>query len=246
MVLGPICVNLEKVMDASCGAREICISIPFLLYNCTGLSLAIADCGNNNKGNSLPMPSCYQLIGQEQFLPRKQGVALVSSEQDSATTASSNDNFVKKHTISVRESAKLQPHGFLISHLPSTGSTHFQNSMNGDAARSQLKFFRMVGNGAHAENGESRKVQAFMFSPPCSSPAGELMVSLSTCSSECGTENFQITTWSSPFYLVPASGSTSVVIPEPCTTGAFILSVTSSPASGALGRRTRAITFQPR
>eukprot|EP00268_Persea_americana_P023609 TRINITY_DN23168_c0_g2_i2.p1 TRINITY_DN23168_c0_g2~~TRINITY_DN23168_c0_g2_i2.p1 ORF type:complete len:2954 (+),score=526.87 TRINITY_DN23168_c0_g2_i2:1710-10571(+) len=243
---GPICVNLEKVMDAFCGAREICISIPFLLYNCTGLSLAIADCGNNNKGNPLPMPSCYQLIGQEQFLPRKQGVALASSQQDSTTTASSNDNFVKKHTISLRESAELRPHGFLISHLPSTGSTHFQNSMNGDTARSQLNFFRMVGNGSHAENGESRKVQAFMFSPPCSSPAGELMVSLSTCSSECGTEYFQTTTWSSPFYLVPASGSTTVVIPEPCTTGAFILSVTSSPAGGALGGRTRAITFQPR
>lgn len=263
MILGPICVTLEKVMDACCGARELCISIPFLLYNCTGLSLTIADCDNKKKGNSFPMPSCYDLIGLEQFLPRKQGVGLVSSEQDSTTTASTIDNFVKKHTVSLRESANLRSHGFLTSHFPSTGSsTHFlnhpdnqdvasghafQNSTNEGTARSQMNLFRMVGNGSRAvENGESRKVQAFMFSPLCSSPAGELMVSLSTCSSECGTEHMQSSTWSSPFYLVPTSGSTSVVIPEPWTTGAFIISVTSSPATGALAGRTRTITFQPR
>ncbi|XP_058105019.1 intermembrane lipid transfer protein VPS13 isoform X6 [Magnolia sinica] len=264
---GPICVTVEKVMDAFCGARELCISIPFLLYNCTGLPLTISDCGNENKGSAYPIPSCYNLVGLEKLLARKQGLALVSFDQDSSSTLPNFKKIVnlssKKHTISLRENSSLHSHGFLKNQIPSyNSSTHFcgdlenhdltfgkapfRSSMNGGSSGSQSNLSEKVGNGLSSlENEESRKARAFMYSP-CNFPASELMVRLSTYLSEHESQNIPSSMWSSSFFLVQPGGSTSVIIPQPRTAGAFIISITSSLVAGALAGKTRAITFQPR
>ncbi|XVF60869.1 hypothetical protein PTKIN_Ptkin08bG0082800 [Pterospermum kingtungense] len=48
------------------------------------------------------------------------------------------------------------------------------------------------------------------------------------------------------FPLLPQSGSTTILVPQPSSNAMFILSVTSSAIAGPFAGRTRAITFQPR
>uniref|UniRef100_F6I5I0 Vacuolar protein sorting-associated protein 13 VPS13 adaptor binding domain-containing protein n=1 Tax=Vitis vinifera TaxID=29760 RepID=F6I5I0_VITVI len=143
---GPTYLTVEKVMDAFSGARELCIFVPFLLYNCTGFSLIVSDSANEMKGNDCTIPSCYTL--------------------------------------------------------------------------------------------------ACMYSPNPNPSESETMVRVRR--SECLVENTLNSSWSSPFSLVPPSGSCSVLVPQPSTNAAFILSVTSSVVDGPFAGRTRAITFQPR
>ncbi|XP_077218039.1 vacuolar protein sorting-associated protein, putative (DUF1162) isoform X2 [Tasmannia lanceolata] len=277
---GPICITLEKTMDAFCGARELCVFVPFLLYNCTGLSLKISDCVNEKKANTFLVPSCYNLIGDQQFLARKYGLQILSSEQMASSIPTNANNFVnlisKNHTISLRENSSLNSLGFLSRQFPLTASyTHFLDHSSNhvlDAregssrkwgnANSQLNLSINDGNGSDLlesgsrrksdllESGSRRKVKAYMYAPPCSFPASDLMVRLGTYLDECETGNSINPMWSMPFFLSSASGSTSVAIPrpgaKPGTTAAFIISVTSTPVVGSLVTRTRAITFQPR
>lgn len=57
-------------------------------------------------------------------------------------------------------------------------------------------------------------------------------------------ENFPKHSWSAPFSLVPPTGSTSVLVPQPSKVSGYVLSVSAvaAPFSG----RTKVITFQPR
>eukprot|EP00249_Psilotum_nudum_P016244 c25743_g1_i1 orf=309-3461(-) len=52
--------------------------------------------------------------------------------------------------------------------------------------------------------------------------------------------------WSSPFPLNPPGGMVAIVVPQPHSKGAFLLSVLSAPALGACLGKTRTITFRPR
>lgn len=57
-------------------------------------------------------------------------------------------------------------------------------------------------------------------------------------------ENFNKRTWSAPFSLVPPTGLTSVLVPQPSVGSGYVLSVSAmaAPFSG----RTKIVTFQPR
>ncbi|OVA10906.1 Vacuolar protein sorting-associated protein 13 domain [Macleaya cordata] len=263
---GPLYLTVEKVMDAFCGARELSISVPFLLYNCTGLPLTIAESGTEIKGNGCTIPSCYYLFEEDQLLAREHGLSVLSSQQGSCANPRNIDqlwnSFSKNHTISLRENLDLHSRRFLSRHFNSTdSSTHsikyfdnheldarcttLKNLKNVLGRSSQLKLSEKGNKGLDVDN-DSRKVRACMYSPHSSSSGGELMVKLATCLPECVTESIKSSMWSSPFFLVPTSGSTSVVVPRAFTSGAFIISVTSSPVAGPFSGRARAITFQPR
>ncbi|XP_010251472.1 PREDICTED: uncharacterized protein LOC104593388 isoform X1 [Nelumbo nucifera] len=252
---GVIYVMVEKVMDACSGAREICISVPFLLYNFTGLPLIVTDSANEMKGNILNIPSCYYFIDQEQLLARKQGIGFVSSEQDSYATSPTignlNNSLLKNNAISLRQYNRFPCKDFIPWHSPITSHQHIENRdlLAREAAPNSLKNILDTTSelSVHSSGSEntSRKIQACMYSPHPSTAASELMVRLSTSFPESLNENIQSSSWSSPFFLVP-SGSTSVLVPQPSTTGAFIISVTSGPVAGPVSASTRAITFQPR
>lgn len=265
---GPVCVSLEKAMDAFCGAREICLSVPFLLYNCTGLLLTIIDNNHEKKGSSHVIPSCYHMIGHKELSDRKHGLALLLSEFESLSGTldvnSSVNSFSKERILSTREKVNLYSHVLSTRHFQSSisymrcfeyssnnnldargASQH--SSVDGGIVSNPLYLSGKVGNDAdYMQNGGSGKVKAYMYGPLGYFPATELMVKLCASLPQGGMENTQNPTWSSPFSLVPASGSTNVVIPKPCSSGAFLVSVTSIPVAGELSGRSRAITFQPR
>ncbi|XP_073012455.1 intermembrane lipid transfer protein VPS13 isoform X2 [Typha latifolia] len=201
----PLNVTLEKSMDAYCGARELCLSVPFLLYNCTNRLLTIIESNQERTRSSLTIPSSYNIIGGERHLAGKDGLALLSL-------------------------------GCFPSKISSAGSVIGQHSSYSS---------KKVGNGNVADEGACRVANAHMYAPSGYVPTTELLVKLSASLPE-RSENTRSPNWSSPFSLVPTSGSTNVVIPEPCHSGAFLISATSVPVSGELSGRTRVITFQPR
>ncbi|KAL6580643.1 hypothetical protein OROMI_008667 [Orobanche minor] len=187
---GPLYVTMEKVMDAVSGAREIFISVPFLLYNCTGFSLVLSNSISEMKGYSCIIPSCYNLGEENVLIEKKDGLGLIYSDQN----------------------------------FPATGSTSETNLIN------------CVQSG-------SREVTACLFAPDPHSYSGEPMVKLSRYLPSV-VEKFPKCSWSAPFSLVPPTGSTSVVVPQPSTTAGYVLSVSAmaAPFSG----KTKLITFQPR
>ncbi|KAH6809791.1 hypothetical protein C2S51_027574 [Perilla frutescens var. frutescens] len=189
---GPLYVTMEKVMDAVSGSRELFISVPFLLYNCTGFPLALSSSANEMKGYSCTIPSCYDLDEKNVLVKKKDGLALIFSDQN----------------------------------LPSTGSS----------SEADLNTPDLVESG-------SRKVTACLFSPDPHSYSGEVMVKLSRHLPSV-IENFPRHSWSAPFSLVPPTGSTSVLVPQPSKVSGYVLSVSAvaAPFSG----RTKIITFQPR
>ncbi|KAK9111606.1 hypothetical protein Scep_019125 [Stephania cephalantha] len=235
---GPIYVVLEKVVDALCGARELCISVPFLLYNCTGLPLAIAGFGNEIEGNSFSIPSCYHLDEVDKLLSKKHGLALVNSEQDSHKHCSTSKN----NPLALRESSRLCGQMSLSTGFTTRDSV--AHSLEQKISTSQLQASE-CDKEFDVMDSVTRTAKACIYSPHPSSSASELMVRLSLRLPESNTGDATNSVWSSSFFLVPPSGSTSVVVPQTSTSGAFIISATSSQLSPFSGR-TRAITFQPR
>ena len=215
-------------MDAFSGARELHIFVPFLLYNCTGFSLTVSDSASEMKGNDCTIPSCYTLVEQEVHVSRKDGLSLLSSDMDASTTTPGitclRNSSSKEHIVSIRKNVNKDSQRFqskpMISSVSST-IIHEQSDKN-----------------------DSRKVKACMYSPNPSPSESETMVRVRR--SECFVETTLNSSWSSPFSLVPPSGSCSVLVPQPSTHAAYILSVTSSALNGPFAGRTRAIAFQPR
>ncbi|KAL6659540.1 hypothetical protein ACP70R_003580 [Stipagrostis hirtigluma subsp. patula] len=205
----PLNVMLEKAMDARSGARELYLSVPFLLYNCTDLLLTITESSYERSGSTLVIPSSFELDGHTRHLLEKSGLSLVSEDTS-------------------------------VQHFPSKMS---QLDFADGCCSSSEKSFTTNSESIKKESDE--EVKAYMFAPDGHTPATELLVKLNACLPNNGTETTR-RDWSSPFLLVPASGSTNVTVPQSSTSGAFLVAATSIPVSTELFGRTRAIAFRPR
>uniref|UniRef100_A0A453S1U3 Vacuolar protein sorting-associated protein 13 VPS13 adaptor binding domain-containing protein n=1 Tax=Aegilops tauschii subsp. strangulata TaxID=200361 RepID=A0A453S1U3_AEGTS len=171
----PFNVMLEKATDAHSGARELCLSVPFLLYNCTDLLLTVTEISYERSGHfASKMPQLDFIDGRSSHSNRR----------------------------------------------VANNSEHVQKECDGEA-------------------------KAYMFAPAGHTPPTELSVKLNASVPNSGTETTR-RDWSSPFLLVPSSGSTSLTIPQSSTSSAFLIAVTSVPVSTELFGRTKAIAFQPR
>lgn len=246
-------------MDAFSGSRELFIFVPFLLYNCTGFPLLISHSAVEKKGSGTTVPCCYDLFDQEPLQGKKDGLSLISSDQDTDSRAPlmsrKGSSLLKKHIVSRRNLnrhfGKSLSKPFISSGssecLPEQSVRHelvgqkvsLSDTRNSFCSSSQLNLREsdFLGNG-------DGKVHACMYSPlPCTS---EILVRISRRLSEYVTQSMPNHSWSTPFHLVPPSGSTSVVVPQTSSNAAFIISVTASSLAGPFAGRTRAITFQPR
>ncbi|XP_062008854.1 uncharacterized protein LOC133725578 isoform X1 [Rosa rugosa] len=254
---GPMYVTVEKVMDAFSGARELFISVPFLLYNCTGFPLFISESASEMKGVSCIVPSCYDMVDQEVLQGKKDGLGLVSSNhnpnaRDSYTMGSSSS---RVHIVSIRDNATTHKeisfskplysednyHELLSKHNLDRENSLSHSSQNRSSSSSQLTSKDLNSSGY-----ERGRVRACMFSPNLISSAGEVMVRVSRCMPEYVTEKMPNSLWSSSFPLIPPSGSTTVLVPQPSSNAAFVMSITSSAVAAPFAGRTSAITFQPR
>ncbi|XP_052202477.1 uncharacterized protein LOC127808127 isoform X2 [Diospyros lotus] len=258
---GPLNIMVEKVMDPFSGAREICIFVPYLLYNCTGFPLIISDSVNEIKGHRCVIPSCYDLGEQNLLLGRKDGLGLLSSVQDLSTTDAPNDasgnSFSKTCIISNRRSmypcsGKLLGKPtiscpFIISHESS--GKHDLEAKTASLNHPIVRLNSMIKSNASHSNLEEidcGKVEACMYSPDPKSSSTEITVRVSRYLPEYATKNMPNSSWSSPFFLDQPTASTNVLIPQLSTNAAYVISVTSTSVPGPFSGRTRAITFQPR
>lgn len=244
-------------MDAFSGARELFISVPFLLYNCTGFPLFISESASDMKGVSCIVPSCYDMDEQEVFQGNKDGLGLVSSSynpnaRESHTIGSSSSSV---HIVSNRDNAAT--HKGISSSKPLYSEDNFnellrkcnvdrENSVSNGLQNRSSSTSQLASKDLNSSGYERGRVRACMFSPNQFSSAGEVMVRVSRCMPEYVRDKMPNSLWSSSFSLIPPSGSTTVLVPQPSTNQAFMMSITSSAVAAPFAGRTSAITFQPR
>ncbi|EXB26144.1 Putative vacuolar protein sorting-associated protein 13C [Morus notabilis] len=255
--IGPTYVTIEKTTDAFSGARELSIYVPFLLYNCTGFPLLISEYGSQMNRVPSVISSSYDM-GEQELYQTIDGLHLVSSIEGSRA---SNPHVIEcsssSHVISTRNGVNPQKQRFRYNSLISENSKeslHEQSSEND--YKTQNASFNSSKNRLSSSGGDLRnynfmgydrgKVGADMYSPVPFSAINELMVMLSRAQPDYVPENTSNLVWSSPFFLVPPSGSTTVLVPQSLPNAAFMISLTSSVVAGPLTGRSSAITFQPR
>ncbi|CAA7410691.1 unnamed protein product [Spirodela intermedia] len=259
---GPICVKVDKMMDAYCGAREICISVPFLVYNCTGLPLGIIDDDLQHKGHPHFIPCSYPLKGDENPSFGRHGISILTSGREMLTdplgTSSNLGNLLNHHPmrsskISEQRLFKTRSKHALAVDSPEDACDPSESAALDRIETTHAKFGCSGGRGSRPSSSANikgmeneGKVKPFMYSPPSHLSENDLVVRLQKYSLQEHVTDDWNDTWSSPFSLVPAGGSTSVVIPQPGISDAFLVSVTSSQVSGDLTGMARAVIFQPR
>ncbi|XP_057987743.1 uncharacterized protein LOC110642362 isoform X2 [Hevea brasiliensis] len=250
---GPLYINVELIMDAFSGAREIFIFAPFLLYNCTGLPFHITESASEMKGNFYAIPSSY-LIEQELLQEKKDGLSLLSSDQDSYATAPLIDglgnSFMENHFIMAGMNANPHLRKFMYKPAVLRGSSFFRQSDNPDlvgkkSSSNMCSTSKPTPKDSDLVDAERGKVKACMYSPCFISSLGEVMVRIRRCLPE-HVEKESNSSWSEPFLLLSPSRSRTVLVPHLSPNAAFIISVTSSALAEPFTGRTQAITFQPR
>ncbi|XP_021760935.1 LOW QUALITY PROTEIN: uncharacterized protein LOC110725772 [Chenopodium quinoa] len=256
---GSIYVVVEKMMDSLSGARELCISVPFLLYNCTGFALTVSRSDHELQGNHCIVPTCYDSTEQGLFIDQKDGLHLLPSEDKPHPRALNYDSesyLSKKHVIPSKKF--VNPHsGIILTQSSVSHGTLYHQSVNQmDLVEQEDSQNNLTRNSdidnqsefkvSNVSNNECLKAIPVMYSPDPSSVASEIMVKVTRYPAEYPIENLPSSSWSSPFFLVAPSGSTAVLVPEPSSSSASVISVTSHLLDTPLMGRTRAITFQPR
>ncbi|CAH1424589.1 unnamed protein product [Lactuca virosa] len=231
---GPLYVTMEKVMDAFSGAREICIFVPFLLYNCCGFPLMIAN-STNDLTTRDTLPSCYDLDEEDPFLGKKDGLGLLSSNQILNNDGMTMRFPLNNNLVSTRKES-----------FGSSGSNKKNIGTQKPSLYDQEK--SLVPNSQKIDFDETsrKKVNFRMYSPDPSIASSEIMVRVSRSHSESDVASTSNYTWSSQFFLVPPTGSTTVLVPRSSTNASYVISVASSAISGPYSGRTRIINFQPR
>ncbi|XP_057965676.1 uncharacterized protein LOC131156193 isoform X2 [Malania oleifera] len=251
---GPLYVSVEKMMDAFSGARELFIFVHFLLYNCTGFSLLISESSDEMTGVTCSIPPCHVLV-EDHALHKKDGLSLLSTSQNACphnqTKSVSEDHGVSTGTI-VRSGRFLRKSS-ISTNSPLRNSHEQSNNNYSDHHKDILENLKngspndqFCSRDANIVGYEHGNVRPYMYSPKPLSSTGELVVRVRRCLHESVEETLPNPLWSSPFPLVPASGSMAVLVPQLSSSASFVISVTSSAVSGLLVRRTNAITFQPR
>ncbi|KAK9079002.1 hypothetical protein SSX86_000671 [Deinandra increscens subsp. villosa] len=235
---GSLYVTMEKVMVAFSGAREICIYVPFLLYNCCGFPLVIANSTNAPTTHGCTVPSCYDLDEQDLFLGKKDGLGLLSFNQflhnDGTVRFPQNNNLVSTRTSLDTYHAKF------LKNVETPKSS--MNDKGKDSVSRSQSSVKLI----DSDEAKKKKVNFCMYSPDPNISSSEIMVRVSRCQSDADVESNSDYAWSSQFFLVPPTGSATVLVPQLSNNASYALSVSSSAVTGPFSGRTRIINFQPR
>lgn len=241
-------------MDAYSGSRELIIFVPFILYNCMGFPLCITETTVETNERGFVIPSYYDLGENETFSSKKDGLSLLLRAEVPCNTRSS----LKNHTISSREDGSLNSRSFLrnsifpgnyhenLGRQQSKSDSPFQNSSLGRLKSTLSSRILSTWKDSGSGNHEHEKVGPCMYSPSPNSSVNDVFVKVSRCFPEDVKENFPYSLWSSPFSLLPPSGSSTILVPQLPSNSAFILAVTSNSVAEQYAGRTNVITFQPR
>lgn len=239
---GNLYVSVEMIMEAASGAREIYISVPFLLYNCTAFPLVVSNCVGDMRGCGCTLPSSYNL--EEDLLPcRKDGLSLLCSDQDFQITlhnSNMRNSSFNQRIISTRK--LVEPHSSNLrgaSYKEISAEARNSTNLSASSSQSNSKFPDFVEFG-------HKRVSGCMYSPDPKSSASDIKVQVSRGQPKGHKDSSQNCFWSGPFSLVPSTGSVRVPVPYPSPNAGYTIAVTSTVVTGPIAGRTRMITFQPR
>ncbi|KAH9330462.1 hypothetical protein KI387_002570, partial [Taxus chinensis] len=258
----PVFIKVEKTVDLMCGSRELSLSVPFWIYNCSGLILEVTDGDMDQKvGERVIYPS-YSSMKQEELTNQKSGIAIACVDLIRIVGVKDGNTF--QEGIFCRNChmpSKIRSH--LPSHRLVSGSyrsnnnnsveflsdSSFKRSHEWQRKGSEVSFSDL--NYVNVEAGDKGvnqipKVEACMYSPAKGLEAAEPILRLRMPQSKFAENMSEGSFWSDPFSLNPPSGSSMVLIPQSFTSGAFIISAISTPVLGACAGRTMAVTLQPR
>ncbi|KAF8007492.1 hypothetical protein BT93_K1496 [Corymbia citriodora subsp. variegata] len=255
---GPVYVTVEKTLDAFSGARELYIFVPYLIYNCVGFPLSISSSADELKESLFTVPSCYELVEQEEVHIKQEGLGLLSCthDHDSESPASRTDCLWHDSSDDSIVWNDAGVDGKRMARKPLIKLGHFIGEKDGKESQRRISLFT-PNKGRHWSNQSSSsnlnivddghgKAKGYAYSPHPSSSLGNNMVRLCRSLPKRVKEKLSSNFWSNPFPLVPASGFTSVLVPQPLQSAAYVISATSSVLSEPFAGKTRAITFQPR
>ncbi|XP_031373509.1 uncharacterized protein LOC116188354 isoform X3 [Punica granatum] len=239
---GPINATLEKKLDAFSGARELFVYVPFLLYNCLGFPLCLADSASEvASGTVCTIPSCYDLVEEEPIQMKMDGLGLLSSSEDYKNGSPNSA------VISTRRFVNM-PTGGMASVVNLRKKNYVENPgewIGNSTNRTCPTNISDLRNSCVVDN-EGAKVRAFAYVPKLSSYSSDNMVRVRRSFLESVGGKQLGFSWSDPFPLDPASGSTTVLVPQRIQNAAYVVSVNSTALSEPFAGRTRAISFQPR
>ncbi|XLS59714.1 hypothetical protein HN51_009469 [Arachis hypogaea] len=256
---GHMYVTVEKVIDAYSGSREVIIYVPFILYNCMGFPMCIKETTSGSNQRGFVIPSYYDFCENETISTKKDGLSLLSSSHELHAEVPHNPrSYLKNHTISCREDVTANTpsfpgsslfsgnyHGSLGRQRRKSGSTNGISSL-GRSKNTASSIIQSTWKDFGSGNQEHGKVGPCMYSPAANSAINEILVKLSRYFPGDASEQLPFSLWSSPFSLLPPSGSSTILVPQLASNSAFIVAVTSNTIGEQYTGRTNAITFQPR
>lgn len=267
----PVSIKVEKALDAFCGSRELCLSVPFWLYNCSGLTLEAMDGDMDEQVDHRVVYSSYSDMRQEQLMNPKSGMAIACA--DLLSTIDNDVTYRRGIHWENRDvpckiwnhlpSRKIISNRVLAHGSTSESSGYFEDNSLGISGFSSFngsdRWPRKGGNMSFS-NCEGGKIEVggkgidqipkfhntCMHSPAKGLQTSEATLRLRISQSKYVEDAMEGSAWSHPFSLNPPNGSTPVLIPYPFSTGAVIISAIRTPVLGACAGKTTAITFQPR
>ncbi|KAI4303707.1 hypothetical protein MLD38_039306 [Melastoma candidum] len=243
---GPFHVTMEKTMDAFSGAREIFISVPYLLYNCLGFPISISDSTDGVKLGVCIVPSCYEVV-EEEAIHANEGLGLFSSSNASKVKGSPITSTQQMSDVAFVEKGiggKLFGKGLI-----SVGTQSLENGFGDNkVSPSGTNFKGPISPTRNSDAGvdEQERVKAYAYSPHPGVGEVARLFSISKYLPENVRRKVSNPLWSYPFPLVHPNGSSIVVMPQPVPNAAYIISVTSAVISEPFSGKTTAISFQPR
>lgn len=248
VLVGPVYVTVEKVMDAYSGSRELIFFVPFILYNCMGFPLCVMEHTGEMNERGFVIPS-YCDMGENVMLSyKKGGLSLLSSNHELPGEHNPRSD-MKNHIISCREDGSTNSignyHKNLGRHQRKVDSI-FRNPSSGRLKSTLSTSIQSTWKDSGSGNHEHEKVQPCIYSPSPDSSVNDAFVKVSRCFPEDIKQRMPYSLWSNPFSLLPPSGSSTILVPQLSSNSAFILAMTSNSVAEQYAGRTNAITFQPR
>ncbi|KAL2613042.1 hypothetical protein R1flu_024734 [Riccia fluitans] len=241
-----VSVKAEIIIDLVSGARELRLSCPFWLYNCSDLNLVVMD-GDVDISSGLEQ----HLLGPRNEKTMNEDMSLISAGSRFVGTISGLQVVLEapepdaSGTV-VRRVIEISPRHQSFAAKPPV-------SRRGRVSGKQKRISGESSLGGSSEQkpstGENLSNQMAMYSPVQGTDVSEPHLRARIVpyrSNELGKKDSSEVNWSRPFLLEPPGGINIVTIPKPDTTGAYVLAMISAPALGSCAGKTKTITFRPR
>jgi len=221
-----VAAELEFTINMISGTREICISVPFWLYNCSSFNLAVIDgdvdafSGRQKYLAKVTMDSCDK---EKQQTDTRPGLAILQTGEQQPEEISFG--WFPERGIRFVSQRKILSNSKLI-----TADAQESMSLKGEILEDYWKLLvpHMYSPVKGTESSEHR-LRARVVHPV-----------------HVETRNSIEQSWSRPFSVDIPDGSSTLTVPRPQKQGAYVLSVICNPVLGSGAGKSKTVTFRPR